>query len=322
LGRAKEIVDILNKAFKGKSPITLGNDPNLKVGKLSSGISVLDRILGGGWPRGRVVMLIGAYSSGKTLVCLHTIANAQKEGNICAIIDVEKAYCPEWSTKLGIDTDSLIVTQPNTAEEAFDHMVEMLRLDSPVDVIVMDSIAALTPTPEAEEGMSQQYMGLLARTVNKGLRKVVSENNKSLLMFINQTRESIGIIMGNPETWPGGKGQGFTSSMILRVRRGTFIEEGKGDNKKRIGHNLKFKTEKNKMAPPYQEAEIPFYYKGLMDYNAGLISLALELGIVERAGPYYKYKDNSWLGRDAVNKALEDDLNLVEELKNAVESGD
>jgi recombination protein RecA len=322
INRSKEIIDILNKAMKGDKPLFhLGSDPNLKIGKISSGMSVLDRILGGGWPRGRVVMLIGAYSSGKTLACLHTIASAQREGCTCAIIDAEKSYCPEWSAKLGIQTNDLIVTRPNTADEAFDHIVSMLRLPEPVDVIVLDSIASLTPTPEREEDMEQQFMGLLARTVNKGLRKVVAENSRSLIMMINQTRESIGVYMGNPETWPGGKGQGFTASTIVRVKRGTFLEEGKGEKKKRIGHNLIFRTEKNKMAPPYQEAEIPFYYSGIIDYNVGVFNIALELGIINRAGPYYKWKDNSWLGRDAAMTALEMDENLIKELKYEVEQG-
>jgi len=321
--KAKAIVDILNKAIKSDKPLFyVGSDPDLKVGKISSGISVLDRILGGGWPRGRVVMLIGAFSSGKTLACLHTIASAQREGCSCAIIDAEKSYCPEWSAKLGVNTDDLVVTRPNTADEAFDHIVAMLRLPNPVDVIVLDSIASLTPTPEREEDMEQQFMGLLARTVNKGLRKVVAENSRSLVMMINQTRESIGVYMGNPETWPGGKGQGFTASTIVRVKRGGFLEEGKGEKKKRVGHNLVFKTEKNKMAPPYQEAEIPFYYSGLMDYNVGVFNIALELGIIERAGPYYKYKGNNWLGRDAVMKHLEDDEEMLKELKYEVEHGD
>lgn len=322
MSRAKEIADILNKALKGdKISFYVGSDPSLKMGKISSGISTLDRILGGGWQRGRVVMLIGSYSSGKTLVCLHTIASAQREGNTCAVIDVEKAYCPEWAEKLGVNTSELIVTRPNTADEAFNQVISMIKLNPPVDVIVMDSIAALTPAPEREEDMEQQFMGLLARTVNKGLRKVVAENNRSLVMMINQTRESIGVYMGNPETWPGGKGQGFTASTILRVKRGGFIEEGKGESKKRIGHILIFKTEKNKLAPPFQEAEIPFYYTGMMDYNTGVFNIALDLGIIERAGPYYKYKEYSWLGREVATKAIEDE-DLLDELKSAVERGE
>lgn len=311
-----DLVEFVNERY-GKEIGFTGDDSRLVVGKILTGIPVLDIMLGGGIPRGRIVEIIGAYSSGKSLVAMLAVASAQKSGEVCCYIDVEKAFDPLWAEIIGIELGNLVVFRPNTGEEAFDLLEKMVYAKAGVGLAVLDSIAQLIPATEAEEEMGQQQMGLQARLVNKGLRKVVSANDNTAVIMINQTREKIGVQFGNPETLPGGKGQDFATSILLRTSRGGWLTE----KEKRIGHMIKLRTEKNKLAPPWQQCEVPFYYKGLIDREDGLLSLAVELGIVIRSGPWYKYGELKAAGKEKMLDALRANPETLEKMKNEIEYG-
>jgi len=313
----ERLIEIVNEKY-GKELLTAGDDTRLLVDRISTTIPILDMAMGGGFPRGRITELIGAYSSGKSLLALFGIVACQKSKELACFIDVEKAFDPVWAGLLGVDLSQLVISRPNTGEEAFDLMEKLVRPQAGVSLVVLDSIAHLIPTAEAEEEMGQQFMGLQARLVNKGLRKVVSSNDNTAVILINQTRESIGKSFGNPETLPGGKGHAFASSIILRVLRGSWIM----DKEKRVGHLLKFRTEKNKVAPPWQECEVPFYYEGFIDREDGLLSLGLELGLVKRSGAWYTYKDTRAQGRDKLLAELREQPKLLEGLRKEIEYGD
>lgn len=312
----EKLIDILNDKLK-EGIAMAGDDKRLLIDRISSGIPILDRVLGGGFPRGRIIELIGDYSSGKSLLSLSTIASVQKSGEVACYIDVEKAFDPIWAQSLGVDLHELIVSRPNTGEDAFDVAEKLVRPLAGVSLVVLDSLAACIPTAEADEEMAQQFVGQQARLINKGLRKVVASNDNSCLMLINQLRETIGKTFGNPEVLPGGKGQNFAASILLRVRRGQWIMQGE----KRIGHNLKFKTEKNKVAAPWQECEVPFYYEGLIDREDGLISLGLELDLIQKSGAWYVYKDIRTQGREKLATKLRDNPKAIAKLRKEIEYG-
>lgn len=312
-----DLVEFVNEKYGRELGFT-GDDSRLIVGRILTGIPVLDIMLGGGIPRGRIVEIIGAQSSGKSLVAMLAIANAQKSGEVCCYIDVEKAFDPIWAEVIGMELSDLVVFRPNTGEEVFDLLEKMVHPRAGVGLVVLDSIAQLIPTSEAVEEMAQQQMGLQARLVNKGLRKIVAANDNTAIIMINQTREKIGVTFGSPETLPGGKGQDFATSILLRTSRGGWLTE----KDKRIGHMIKLRTEKNKLAPPWQQCEVPFYYKGLVDREDGLLNLGVELGIVIRSGPWYKYGDVKASGKEKMLETLRNKPELLEELKKAIEYGE
>jgi recombination protein RecA len=313
---SERLIEKLNKYLRDGIAMS-GVDTRLLIDSISSSIPILDMVLGGGFPRGMITELIGDYSSGKSLLALLAVSSAQKAGELACYIDAEKAFNPLWAQSLGVDLGQLIVARPNSGEEAFDVAEKMVKAEAGVSVVVLDSLAACIPTAEAEEEMGQQSMGQQAKLINKGLRKIVAANSSACMFLLNQLRETIGKTFGNPEVLPGGKGQGFAASIILRVRRGEWLI--KGD--RRIGHNLKLKTEKNRVAPPWQECEVPFYYKGLIDREDGLISLGLELGIMERSGAWYQYKDIRAQGREKMAIELRKNPKVVAKLRKEIEHG-
>ena len=311
-----DLVEFVNEKF-GREVGYTGNDSRLLVGKILTGIPVLDMMLGGGIPRGRIVEIIGAWSSGKSLISLMGVGGAQKAGELGVWIDVEKAFDPLWAEVLGISLSDLVVFRPNTGEEAFDLLEKMVDPRAGVSIVVLDSLAQCIPTAEAKEEMNQQQMGLQARMINKGLRKIVAANDNTAVILINQTREKIGVMFGSPETLPGGKGQDFASSILLRTSRGGWLTE----KERRIGHMIKLRTDKNKLAPPWQTCEVPFYYKGLIDREDGVLSLGVELGFVVRSGPWYKYEGISVAGKEKMLDALRKNTDILEKLKKEIEFG-
>ena len=313
---SSDLVDLVNEKFGRELGFT-GDDSRLIVGKILTGIPVLDMMLGGGIPRGRIVEIIGAWSSGKSLISLMGIVGAQKAGELGVWIDVEKAFDPLWAEVLGVNLSNLVVLRPNTGEEAFDSLEKMVDPRAGVSIVVLDSIAQCIPTVEAEEEMGKQQMGLQARMINKGLRKIVAANDNTAVLLINQTREKIGVMFGSPETLPGGKGQDFASSILLRTSRGGWLNE----KEKRIGHMIKLRTDKNKLAPPWQTCEVPFYYKGLIDREDGVLSLGVELGYVIRSGPWYKYSGLKAAGRDKMLDTLRNNPDELQKLKEEIEYG-
>ena len=254
MSEVQSIVDIINKQLK--TNITMGNDDSLDTLRIETGMPALDDMLGGGLPRLAVTELFGLQSSGKTYISQRMIAHAQKEGHTCAFIDAEFSYDPIWSANIGIDTENLIVSRPQTGETALDILLALC--DQGIDLIVLDSIAALLPTAEAKEGMEHQSIGLQARLMNQLFRKLPQVNTKSALVFINQIRAGIGGYITR-DALPGGKGQEFFSRIMVRVRKGETI----GDHKSPQGFFIEMKAEKNKTSTPLLTSSVPFYYTGL-----------------------------------------------------------
>jgi len=253
-----------------------GSDERLVVEWLPTGVASFDAAMGGGFAYGRITELIGAYSSGKTLLAYMAVIQAQARGLTACFVDVEKSYDPDWAKKLGVNTNDLLVARPRSGEQAWD-IVEQMCV-SGVGIVVMDSLAQLVPTAEAEGGMDDLQVGAQARLVNKGLRKVTLVNEKTIVILINQLRSAVGVMYGNPEVLPGGKGQGFVASQLVRVRRGAWIEEKVAGvkDKRRVGYQLMVRVEKSKLGEPWREASVPFFFTGLIDEVAGLAPLALE----------------------------------------------
>jgi len=287
---------------------------------IPTGALSLDIALGGvGIPRGRVTELFGPESSGKTTLALHIIANAQKAGGVAAFIDAEHALDTTWAKKLGVDVSSLLVSQPDTGEQALD-IAEMLIASNSVDVIVIDSVAALTPKAELEGEMGDSHMGLQARLMSQAMRKLTGIINKSKtsLVFINQIRMKIGVMFGNPETTTGGKALKFYSSVRIDLRRLNTLK----DNTGAIGSRVKARVVKNKIAPPFREAEFDIMFDNGISYEGDLLDLAMAHGVVERSGAWINYgKDRLGQGRENAKKYLVDNPALCEEIKAKVLAG-
>jgi len=287
---------------------------------IPTGALSLDIALGGvGIPRGRVTELFGPESSGKTTLALHVIASAQKAGGIAAFIDAEHALDTTWAKKLGVDVSSLLVSQPDTGEQALD-ITEMLIASNSVDVIVIDSVAALTPKAELEGDMGDSHMGLQARLMSQAMRKLTGIINKSktALVFINQIRMKIGVMFGNPETTTGGKALKFYSSVRIDLRRLNTLK----DNTGAIGSRVKARVVKNKIAPPFREAEFDIMFDNGISYEGDLLDLAMAHGIVERSGAWINYGSaRLGQGRENAKKYLVDNPELCEELKVKILAG-
>jgi recombination protein RecA len=294
-----------------------GSDERLVIEWLPTGIAPFDAAMGGGFAFGRITELIGAFSSGKTLLAYMAVVQAQARGLTACFVDVEKSYDPEWAKTLGVNTDDLLVARPRSGEQAWD-MVEQMCLAG-VGVVVMDSIAQLVPTAEAEGGMDDLQVGAQARLVNKGLRKVTLANEKTIVILINQLRSAVGVRYGNPEVLPGGKGQGFVASQLVRVRRGDWIEEGTGDHKRRIGYILMIRVEKSKLGEPWREGSVPFFFTGQMDEAAAMAPLAVELGIVTKRGATYTLPNGDRIiGMAKLREAISADEGLQAELRQKI----
>jgi recombination protein RecA len=288
---------------------------HMKIEGVATGALSLDIALGGvGIPRGRITELFGPESSGKTTLALHVIANAQKKGGVAAFIDAEHALDTTWAKRLGVDVSGLLISQPDTGEQALD-IAEMLVSSNSVDVIVIDSVAALTPKAEIEGEMGDTHVGLQARLMSQAMRKLTAiiSKSKTALVFINQIRMKIGVMFGNPETTPGGKALKFYSSVRIDLRRITTLKDAKGA----IGSRIRARVVKNKIAPPFREAEFDIMFDSGISYEGDVIDLALAAEVIERSGAWLNYgKMRLGQGRDNAKKYLQENPALTEEIKN------
>ncbi len=280
----------IKKRFGKGSIMQLGMAEGLNVEAISTGSITLDKALGiGGVPRGRIIEIFGPEGCGKTTLALHIIAAAQKNGGIAAFIDVEHALDPEYSKKLGVNVEDLYISQPNTGEEALE-IVEMLIRSNAIDVIVVDSIAALVPKAEIEGDMGDAHMGLQARLMSQALRKLTAaiSKSKTVAIFINQIRMKLGVMFGNPETTPGGKAMKFYSSVRLEVKKVENLKKGTDI----VGSATRIKVVKNKVAPPFKEARVDIMFGEGISLEGELVDLGVESDIIEKSGAWYSYKDN------------------------------
>ena len=313
LGRA---VQQIEKQFGKGSVMKL--DAEIKpIDGIPSGSLSLDIALGGfGIPRGRVIEVYGPESSGKTTLTLHVIANAQKLGGVAAFIDAEHALDPSWAKRIGVKLDDLLVSQPDTGEQALE-ICELLVRSNAVDVIVIDSVAALIPRAEIEGEMGDSHMGLQARLMSQALRKLTGaiSKSKSTVIFINQIREKIGVMFGNPETTTGGRALKFYASIRIDVRRTGSIKEGEVST----GNRTRARVVKNKIAPPFRDAEFDIMFDRGISYEGDLIDLAANLNVVEKSGAWYNYKSTRLgQGRENAKQFLFENKDLAEEIRHAV----
>ena len=288
-----------------------------RIKGINTGSLSLDIALGGvGIPRGRVTELFGPESSGKTTLALHVIASAQQGGGVAAFIDAENALDTTWAKRLGVDVSSMLVSQPDTGEQALD-IAEMLIRSNSVDVIVVDSVAALTPAAEIQGEMGDTHIGLQARLMSQAMRKLAAVINKSktALVFINQIRMKIGVMFGNPETTPGGRALKFYSSVRIDLRRMATIKDSTGA----VGSHVRARVVKNKIAPPFRESEFDIMFDRGISYEGDLLDLGVGCGVVEKAGAWLTYGDvRLGQGRENAKKYLADNKDLCEEIKNKV----
>jgi len=304
----------IDRQFGKGSIMRLGNDrPNISENIISTGCLSLDVALGvGGVPRGRIVEIYGPESGGKTTLALHIVAEAQKNSGYAAFIDVEHALDPEYAKVLGVNTEDLLVSQPDTGEQALE-ITETLVRSGALDVIVLDSVAALVPKAELDGEMGDSHMGLQARLMSQALRKLtgtVSRSNTCVL-FINQIREKIGIMFGNPETTPGGRALKFYSSQRLEIRRITTIKNGTDP----VGNRVRVKVVKNKVAPPFKMAEFDIMYGQGISYIGDVLDLAVTGDIVQKMGAWYAYKDEKiGQGRENTKAFLEENHDLLSDI--------
>ena len=316
-GRAKALEAVMAQIDKnyGKGAVMrLGDKEITKTEVISTGAIALDAALGiGGLPRGRVIEIYGPESSGKTTVALHAVANVQKAGGVAAFIDAEHALDPIYAAKLGVDIDQLLVSQPDTGEQALEIM-DMLVGSGAVDIVVVDSVAALVPRAEIEGDMGDSHVGLQARLMSQALRKIPGRLSATgtTAIFINQLREKIGVFFGSPETTTGGKALKFYASVRIDIRRIETLKDGANP----IGNRTRAKIVKNKMAPPFKQAEFDILYGEGISVEGGILDLAVENDIVKKSGAWFTY-DGEQLGqgRENVRKLLKDNPELTEELQ-------
>jgi recombination protein RecA len=307
-------MDKMEKTFGKGSVMKLGDSAIADVDVISSGSVTIDLALGvGGYPKGRVVEIYGPESSGKTTLAIHAIAELQKTGGIAAFIDAEHAFDQFYAQKLGVDTSELIISQPDNGEQALEIADNLIRSGA-IDLVVIDSVAALTPKAEIEGEMGDSQMGLQARLMSKALRKLTGSINKAgtCCIFINQLREKIGVMFGNPETTTGGNALKFYSSVRVDIRRSSQIKDGD----EVIGNRTKVKIVKNKVAPPFRRAEFDIMYGGGISKVGELLDLGVELNILKKSGSWFSYGETRLgQGRDAVKQIIADNPELMEELE-------
>jgi len=304
----------LDKTFGKGTVMKLGDEPVEQVEVIPSGSITLDLALGvNGFPKGRIVEIYGPESSGKTTLAIHAIAEVQKQGGIAAIIDAEHAFDQFYAQKLGVDIANLLISQPDNGEQALEIADNLIRSGA-VDLLVIDSVAALTPKAEIEGEMGDSQMGLQARLMSKALRKLTGSISKAkcCCIFINQLRDKIGVMFGNPETTTGGNALKFYASMRIDIRRSSQIKEGE----EVIGNRVKVKVVKNKVAPPFRKAEFDIMYGEGISKVGEIIDLGVELNIVKKSGSWFSYGETRLgQGRDAVKGMIADNPELMEELE-------
>ncbi len=307
----------IEKTYGAGSIMFMGENKHLDIECISTGSLMLDMALGiGGLPRGRIIEIYGTESSGKTTLTLHAIAEAQKAGGTAAFIDVEHALDPVYAKKLGVDVDNLLVSQPDTGEQALE-IIETLIRSGAIDIIVLDSVAAMTTRAEIDGDMGDAHVGIQARLMSQALRKLTSVINKSnaVAIFINQIREKIGVMYGNPETTPGGRALKFYSSVRIEVRRGEPIKDGG----QVIGYGTKAKVVKNKVAPPFKTAKFDMVFGEGISKIGEIVDTSVELGIVKKSGSWFSYDDMKiGQGREKVKQYLIDNPNICDEVEKKV----
>ena len=313
----KLTMDKIDKDF-GKGSVMMMNERGEQTQEVVSTGSVgLDAALGiGGLPRGRVVEIYGPESSGKTTIATHVIAEAQKKGGMCAIIDAEHAFDSSYAQKLGVDIDNLLISQPDYGEQALE-IADRLILSGALDVVVIDSVAALVPKGELEGEMGDSKMGLQARLMSQALRKLTATISKTntICIFINQLREKIGVMFGNPETTTGGNALKFYASVRLDIRRMTQIKDGE----EAIGNRVKVKVVKNKVAPPFRTAEFDLVFGEGISKVGEILDMGVEMGIVQKSGSWFSYDSNKLgQGREGVKQLLKDNPELANELEGKI----
>jgi len=307
----------IKQQFGDGSIMRLKEATMMNVETIPTGCLSLDLALGvGGVPRGRIVEIYGPESSGKTTLAQHIVAESQKQGGIAAFVDAEHALDPDYAKKIGINIDDLIISQPDTGEQALE-IVENLVRSNAIDVIIIDSVAALTPKAEIEGAMGDTHMGLQARLMSQALRKLAALVGKSrtVVVFINQTRQKIGVYFGNPETTPGGTALKFYSSVRIEVRRAAKIKQGDVI----IGNRVKAKVVKNKVAPPFQTCEFDIMYNEGISVSGDVIDMGVETGVIKKSGHSYQYKDQKLgLGREKTRQLLRESQKLLQEIKKKI----
>lgn len=310
-------MDKMEKSFGKGAIMRMGDDAIEKVEVIPSGSIGLDLALGvGGYPKGRIIEIYGPESSGKTTLAIHAIAEAQRNGGIAAIIDAEHAFDRFYAESLGVDTENLLISQPDNGEQALEIADNLIRSGA-IDILVVDSVAALTPRAEIEGEMGDSVVGMQARLMSKALRKLTATISKTgcCCIFINQLREKIGVMFGNPETTTGGNALKFYSSIRLDIRRANQIKEGENI----LGNRTKVKVVKNKVAPPFRRAEFDILYGQGISKTGEIIDMGVELGIIKKSGSWFSYDDTKLgQGRDAVRQLLDDNAELCEELEGRI----
>ena len=307
----------IEKSYGKGSVMRLGDEVRQPISVIPTGSIALDVALGiGGLPRGRVVEIYGPESSGKTTVALHAVANAQAAGGVAAFIDAEHALDPDYAKKLGVDTDSLLVSQPDTGEQALE-IADMLIRSGALDVLVIDSVAALTPRAELDGEMGDTHVGLQARLMSQALRKITGalSQTKTTAIFINQLREKVGVLFGSPETTSDGKALKFYASVRLDIRRIETLKEGT----EAVGNRTRVKVVKNKCAPPFRSAEMDILYGIGISREGGLIDLGVEQGIVRKSGAWYTYEgDQLGQGKENARNFLRENENAANEIEKRI----
>ena len=311
------VMDKIEKDF-GKGAIMKMSDKAVdKVPVIPSGSIALDQALGiGGYPKGRVVEIFGPESSGKTTLAIHAIAEAQKAGGIAAFIDAEHAFDSTYAQKLGVDIDELLISQPDNGEQALEIADNLIR-SSAIDIVVIDSVAALTPKAEIEGEMGEAKMGLQARLMSQALRKLTASISKTgtVCIFINQLRDKIGVIYGNPETTTGGNALKFYASVRIDIRKASVIKDGE----EQLGARARVKIVKNKLAPPFRKAEFDILYGEGISKVGEIIDMGVDLGILKKSGSWFSYGDRKiGQGRDAVKELLQSDPEFMNEVETKV----
>jgi recombination protein RecA len=312
-GRIEDTLREIKTKFGDDSIMKLGEKPHVDIDAISTGSIGLDAALGvGGMPRGRIIEIFGPESSGKTTLSLHVIAEAQKKGGVCAFIDAEHAMDPEYATRLGVKINDLLISQPDNGEQGLE-IVDVLVRSGKIDVIVIDSVAALTPKDEIEGDMGAFHVGKQARLMSQALRKLTAivAKSKTIVIFINQIRMQIGVMFGNPETTPGGKALKFYTSVRLDIRRIAQIK--KGDEI--MGGRVRVKVVKNKVAAPFKQTEFDLMYNEGISREGEIIALGEKMGIIQKSGASYKYGDALLArGYDATRQALKENKKLSDEI--------
>mgnify|MGYP002578335055 FL=1 len=310
-------MDKIEKSFGKGSIMKMGDNHVQEVEVIPTGSIALNAALGvGGYPKGRIIEIYGPESSGKTTLAIHAIAEAQKAGGIAAFIDAEHAFDRFYAAKLGVDIDNLWISQPDNGEQALEIAEQLIR-SSAIDIIVIDSVAALTPKAEIEGDMGDNRVGLQARLMSQALRKLTSAISKTntTCIFINQLREKIGVMFGNPETTTGGNALKFYASVRLDIRKGQPIKDGE----EVIGNQTRVKVVKNKVAPPFRKAEFDIMFGEGISRSGEIIDLGTELGIIKKSGSWYSYNDTKLgQGRDAAKQCIQDNPELAEELEGLI----